>query len=508
MTTQRKKRAAIARAFLGFSLLYAVGCAEKEENFPKIDESEAQVEGNERNNGNNKFEEKKENRENKEDGENKTDVADSDAAELLGGATERFADIFSEEGAKEEAVGFDETLVDEETRQKYAADRTTVAPTLARSETEGADERPKYRLEYKFQPNASLRWNVVHQVRKKVSYAGKETTTETSSTAFRRWDFGERGADGNLAARHEIDRMILRQNEEGKDPIDFDSERDLVVPKEIAAFGTEKAIGVVLETFDVNPCGVMSDKKKLVAEYQGREGDSNVLVPFPTEPVAVGDVWTVPYALYLKGGDEVVRPYRVVERFRLESVDEKFATISFTTTLMSIVDDPVVEGALAERLFSGRALFDRERGLTLRTELTFNRRVANAFGFSSYLEYNCQVVEKLIRDDETAESAQDGETAQIAEAARDGESAQIEEAAQDGESAQGAEAAQDGESAQVAEAARDGESAQIAESAQDGESAQVAEAARDGESAQVAEAAQDGESAQVAEAAQDGGATN
>ena len=443
MTTQRKKRAAIARALLGFSLLYAVGCAEKEENLSKIGDSGAQVAAEKENGGSGEVGENAENikdGKNKENGEDKSNVADSNAAELLGGATDRFVDIFGEEGAKEETPGFDEALVDEETRQKYSADRTTVAPTLApRSEAEGADERPKYRLEYKFQPDTSLRWNVVHQVRKKVSYAGKETTTETSSTAFRRWDFGERGADGKLAARHEIDRMILRQNEEGKDPIDFDSERDLVVPKEIAAFGTEKAIGVVLETFDINPCGVMSDKKKLVAEYQGREGDSNVLVPFPTEPVAVGDVWTVPYALYLKGGDEVVRPYRVVERFRLESVDEKFATISFTTTLMSIVDDPVVEGALAERLFSGRALFDRERGLTLRTELTFNRRVANAFGFSSYLEYNCQVVEKLIRDDENSEPAEVGESATTAEPAQDAQTAEVGESAQDAEPAQGGE---------------------------------------------------------------------
>ena len=439
MTTQRQKRAAIARAFLGFSLLYAVGCAEKEENFPKNVDSEAQVEQNGENEGINAVEASVKKGGNKETGKE----TDSNAAELLGGATQNFVEIFSEEGAAADSeLAFDENLVDEETRQKYSADRTLVAPTLApRDSAEGPDERPKYRLEYKFQPDTSLRWNVVHQVRKKVSYAGKETTTETSSTAFRRWDFGERGADGKLAARHEIDRMILRQNEEGKDPIDFDSERDLVVPKEIAAFGTEKAIGVVLETFDIDPFGVMSDKKKLVAEYQGREGDSNVLVPFPTEEVAVGDVWTVPYALYLKGGDEVVRPYRVVERFRLESVDDKFATISFTTTLTSIVDDPVVEGALAERLFSGRALFDRERGLTLRTELTFNRRVANAFGFSSYLEYNCQVVEKLIRDDETAGTTQDGKSAQEPGTAQDGE------AAQGGESAQGAETAQDSESA-------------------------------------------------------------
>ncbi|MBQ5789837.1 MAG: hypothetical protein IIW01_06080, partial [Thermoguttaceae bacterium] len=221
MTTQRKKRAAIARALLGFSLLYAVGCAEKEENFPKIGDSETQVEGNGENSEDGEVEGKTKNSENKGDGGNKSDAADANAAELLGGATDRFVDIFGEEGAKEETPGFDDALVDEETRQKYSADRTLVAPTLApRTDEAGVDERPKYRLEYKFQPNSSLRWNVVHQVRKKVSYAGKETTTETSSTAFRRWDFGERGADGKLAARHEIDRMILRQNEEGKDPID------------------------------------------------------------------------------------------------------------------------------------------------------------------------------------------------------------------------------------------------------------------------------------------------
>jgi len=53
---------------------------------------------------------------------------------------------------------------------------------------------------------------------------------------------------------------------------------------------------------------------------------------------------------------------------------------------------------LAERLFTGRALFDRELGLTVRTEMTFEKSVPGAYGFSSFLEYNCQVVEKLIRD--------------------------------------------------------------------------------------------------------------
>ena len=331
-------------------------------------------------------------------------VASPDVAAALGSATSRFSSVFSdgEEESNERADGekesFDMTLVDDDVKRKYSDDRTLITPTL--SSNEGESQGPKYRLAYRFEPNSSLSWNVSHLVRKRTSYGGKESFVETSSSTLRRWELLDVQSDGKVAARHWIDRMILRQNEEGKEPVEYDSERDVVVPKEISAFGTEKAVGVALENFCVDPLGVLSDKKRLVAEYQGREGDSNVIVPFPSEEVAVGDVWTIPYSLYLKGTDKTIRPYRVVERFRLESVDDKYATISFKTTLVSIVDDPVVEGELAERLFSGRALFDRELGLTVRTEMTFEKTVPGAYGFSSFLEYSCQVVEKLVRDDE------------------------------------------------------------------------------------------------------------
>ena len=34
----------------------------------------------------------------------------------------------------------------------------------------------------------------------------------------------------------------------------------------------------------------------------------------------------------------------------------------------------------------------------MRTELNFKKTVPGAFGFASFLEYNCQVVEKLDRE--------------------------------------------------------------------------------------------------------------
>ncbi|MBR0225465.1 MAG: hypothetical protein IJL92_05360 [Thermoguttaceae bacterium] len=346
--------------------------------------------------------------------ESKSDdeAAINDAAQALGRATSQFVDVFAEdeendsvvtdgdEPVKEGALepdSIDMSLVDDEIKRKYSDDRSLIAPTLSERSDE-AGTAPKYRLEYKFVPNTNLAWNVVHLVRKRVSYGGVEKLIETSSTTERRWEFQDATSDGKVRARHWIDRMILQQNEEGKDSIDYDSERDVVVPKEISAFGTEKAVGVVLETFAIDPLGVMSDKKKLIAEYQGREGDSSVMVPFPDSEIAAGDVWTIPYTLYLKGRDNIPHPCKIVERFRLEKIDDKYATISFKTTLVSIVDDPVVQGALAERLFSGKVLFDRELGQALRTEMNFQKSVPEAYGFASFLEYNCQVVEKLDRE--------------------------------------------------------------------------------------------------------------
>ena len=333
-----------------------------------------------------------------------------DAARVLSEATSNFSKVFSdgdEEDGEEKTDSIDVSLVDEETRRKYTEDRTLITPTLDSREDRADVE--KYKLEYRFEPNTNLSWTVVHTVNKRISYGGKESLIKTSSTTYRRWEILNESGEGKVSARHWIDRMILEQREDEKDPITYDSERDVVVPKEISAFGTEKAVGVALETFDVNAIGVMSDKTKLVAEYQGREGDSNVVVPFPAEEVGVGDVWTIPYALHIKGADKVTRPYQVVERFRLEDINEQYATISFKTTLVSIVDDPVVEGELAERLFTGRALFDRKLGLTTHTEMTFDKKVTGAFGFSSFLDYNCRVVEKLNRDSLAQPSAQQEE---------------------------------------------------------------------------------------------------
>ncbi|MBR4752134.1 MAG: hypothetical protein IKX88_00030 [Thermoguttaceae bacterium] len=405
MTLQSDQRVVFALVFTVVCVLATSGCERSDTDVPKVDsistepvESAASPEQSD-----------------SSDDKSRQNSAEEvgrgvDAARVLSEATSNFSKVFSdgdEEDGEEKTDSIDVSLVDEETRRKYTEDRTLITPTLDSREDRADVE--KYRLEYRFEPNTNLSWTVVHTVNKRISYGGKESLIKTSSTTYRRWEILNESGEGKVSARHWIDRMILEQREDEKDPITYDSERDVVVPKEISAFGTEKAVGVALETFDVNAIGVMSDKTKLVAEYQGREGDSNVVVPFPAEEVGVGDVWTIPYALHIKGADKVTRPYQVVERFRLEDINEQYATISFKTTLVSIVDDPVVEGELAERLFTGRALFDRKLGLTTHTEMTFDKKVTGAFGFSSFLDYNCRVVEKLNRDSLAQPSAQQEE---------------------------------------------------------------------------------------------------
>ncbi|MDO5581072.1 MAG: hypothetical protein Q4G69_08035 [Planctomycetia bacterium] len=362
-------------------------------------------------------------------------ISKVDIAKSLGNATEQFSSAFQNSPAESQNEKIpdplnkvDDLQVDPEIQAKYLRERKlTLLPKVENSKNaentsnkdninkdsniqknnktgmfgnKGGDSLPekKYKLTYKFEPGTELTWNVVHEVHKKLIYAGLTREVQTKSQIKRRWNVQKApNQDQKLLCEHIIDEMILQQKEEGKDPIAYDSRKGEKAPREFAVFGTDKTVGKPLEKFIIDQQGMMTEKTKLVREYHGMEKDSRLLVPFPDTPVAVGDSWTIPMLLFLKGRDGTIRNYQATEKFTLENVHEGLATIRFRTILLSVVTDPVIEAQLAERLFSGYARFDMERGIVLQTELEFNKSVANAMGDASHLDYRCRVEEKLLR---------------------------------------------------------------------------------------------------------------
>ena len=348
-----------------------------------------------------------------------SDVFSEDVlADILGKTTDEFSRTFRDDleipdtkndaniNEQEQTTGESpEPAIDPEVRERLIRDNEPpLVPTLIQNSENKDDSQTKYRLQYKFEPNEQLHWKVTHQVRKKITYGGKTKAIETSSLTIRHWNIYDRLEDGSMRGEHLIDRMILEQQEEEKEPVRYDSEVDLVVPKEITMFGTEKTVKVILETFQVNALGVLSSKVKLIPEYAGSERDSKMLVPFPDAEIRIGDSWTIPYPLYLKDQDGNIRTYQAVQKFTLEKVNGSLATIQFKSILLSIVSDPVMEGQLAEKIFTGWARFDMDSGKIIHTEMDFVKSVTNAFGEPSHLEYRCHVVENLMR--ETTDTAE------------------------------------------------------------------------------------------------------
>ncbi len=316
--------------------------------------------------------------------------------DVLAQATERFTESFSDAG--ENLPDTDRTLtISDETRDKYT-DKADIlfSPTLEENGEE--DDSPRYLFRYRFEPNSEQRWTVSHRLWKETSYGGMTRKIETVSNITRRWVIGSRaeGASDNdlIPIEYYIDTMRLEQQEEGEEPILYNSQTDTVVPEEFRRFGTEKMIGVPLERFQIDPFGRMTEKSIVVSGFESDAQDSRVTVPFPEEPVRVGQSWTIPCTFRLKTRDETIQTVRGVQRFRLENVTGSLAVIHISMTVLSLVGDPYLEGQLAEKICEGTCRFDMENGRTLKTELEFSKTVPNAFGSATILVYRCRITEE------------------------------------------------------------------------------------------------------------------
>ena len=321
----------------------------------------------------------------------------------LGNATDRFAGVFQDSDGNEEEAGSETTARSAESVPQETQDEYTRLPDILFAPQiidKSADQsQPRYLLRYRFEPESDQRWNVAHRVHKKVLMSGLETEIETVSQIVRRWHIEPHSAD--LADDVEtvtyfIDEMILDQQETGKDPIRYDSRVDEEVPPEISVFGTEKAVGQEISRFKIDQLGMMTEKEKMMQQFGGSPKDSRVLFPFPDEPVAVGETWTLPYTIFLQNRDKTVKTINAVLKFTLTDVAGDLAVIEVRTVPTSLIGDPYLEGQLAERLFTGSCRLDMKSGKAVKTEIEFSRSVPEAYGTATFLDYRCRITEEAI----------------------------------------------------------------------------------------------------------------
>ena len=126
--------------------------------------------------------------------------------------------------------------------------------------------------------------------------------------------------------------------------------------------------------------------ERTIAEKTADETDpGSFLMLLPEQPVSIGDTWKETNTVSVRLTQDINRKVSILRTFRLESVDNGIATVSFRSSIETQVKGPNVLSQLIQATPRGTLQFDIAQGVMLRRELQFNETVIGAFGRESVL---------------------------------------------------------------------------------------------------------------------------
>ncbi len=268
-----------------------------------------------------------------------------------------------------------------------AAAETPAAPTAGVA---------KYDLVYKFKNGETLRSEIVHRATVRTTIQGTGQTAETQSKSIKCWTIDNVAADGTVTFTHSVESIDMWQKSQGRAEIRYNSETDKEVPpgyEEAAA-----AVGVPLTIVTMDNRGVIL--KRFEKRVQPAGASTQITMPLPPEPVAIGQSWSSPVDIDVtlkEGGSKKVKTR---QKFTLESVEDDVATIAVDSQILTPIHDPAIEAQLIQRLSSGSIRFDMSAGRVLSQQLDLDRHVIGFSGASSSMHYVTRFVERLLSPSE------------------------------------------------------------------------------------------------------------
>ena len=273
----------------------------------------------------------------------------------------------------------------------------------AAAETEQADSpapgAQRYDLRYKFSPGEVLRTEVVHRAAVQTTIDGTTQKAETQSKSIKSWRINEVTAEGIITFVHMVESIDMWQRAQGRKEIRYNSRTDDEAPpgyEDVA-----KAVGVPLTLV------TMDDRGKIVKRQEKRPQPTSMstqmTMPLPDHPIAIGDTWASPMDVDVVLKDGATKKIHTRQKFTLEKVVESVATISVDSQILTPLSDPAIEAQLIQRLSSGSVRFDIAAGRVLGQQLDLDRHVIGFSGAASSMHYVTRFTEEVLSEaDETA----------------------------------------------------------------------------------------------------------
>ncbi len=269
------------------------------------------------------------------------------------------------------------------------------AQRTLRAEDAPAPTGAKYDLRYKFQTGETLRWKVEHQAKIRTTVSGTSQTAETESYSVKVWKIKQVGEKtGNAEFVHSVESILMKQRLTGRQEEVYDSTKNEQPP--LAFQEVAKSVGVPLSQVRIDPRGRIIDRINHSSQAGGNE--SQITIPLPDNPVAAGEMWSLPFEVELRQDSGMVVKVQTKQQFKLEDVQNGVAVISMETIILTPLRDPALEAQLVQRQTAGTVRFDIERGRVISQQMDQDKRVVGFRGEASSLNYEARFAETLLSD--------------------------------------------------------------------------------------------------------------
>lgn len=313
----------------------------------------------------------------------------------------------------------------------------TSGTSVAGESVEGiSDDMPAvWKLRYQFQQGQKLRYHMEQKMALDANLGERGQTVDRSALRQRRmFTVTAVNEDGSAAFTMQFENVWMQKQSNDDPPVEFDSsmkpgEVPLVyqqvahqlkgnaprylltsrglsrysekMPSEVQRASGEKQASpqgsrpLVESDSDGNQVQVASNN----AVSQREDADpGSFLAILPEQEVRVGDTWKEQITVTVRLQEDVNVEVPILRTFRLDSVEDGIATISFHCSIQSRVRSPIVKGQLIQATPRGTIQIDTKRGLMLRRENIYETSVFGALGQNTILTCVGRSTEELIED--------------------------------------------------------------------------------------------------------------
>jgi hypothetical protein len=280
----------------------------------------------------------------------------------------------------------------------FAADADTTART---EELEAAKKKltaQSHRLQYRFSPGETYRTKVVHLVTVETKIQGVFETAKTRSASVKAWKITDVDSAGNVTFTYTVEEASMWQQLSDRQEIRYDSSKSEEPPVEYKHVA--ETIGVPMATVKIAPSGQIIERKNARAQFN--PGIGELTVPFPDQPVRVGQSWSTEGQLPVRMPDKTVRQIKTRQEYTLEGVSTGVAKIAVRTQILTPVNDPAVQSQLVQRIKKGEIRFDVDAGRVLSQQMDIDETVIGFSGADSIMKYLARLTEEVVKQESVA----------------------------------------------------------------------------------------------------------